>query len=87
MKVSVEAGQLHTALKGAIPLGVFMVDLVAACVVGDPREEVVRLATPPKLREAAVGTSGLPAADPYEGFAVRRYLTVTVDTNPNPSRG
>lgn len=62
-------------LRGCLPLGVFIVDLFASCFVGDPREEVVRIVTPPRLRDSLVGTAGLPA-DPFRGFAVRHYLSI-----------
>jgi hypothetical protein len=64
-------------LRGCLPLGVFIVDLVASCFVGDVREEVVRLVTPPKLRDEQFPETGL-APDDFAGFAVRHYLKIEI---------
>lgn len=64
-------------LPGCLPLGVFMVDIFASCFVGDVREEVVRLVTPPELRDEQSPITGLPRAE-FEGFAVRHYLKVEI---------
>lgn len=63
-------------LRGCLPLGVFMVDLFASCFVGDVREEVVRLVTPPALRDEQPPVTGL--RPDFAGFAVRHYLTIEV---------
>lgn len=65
-------------LRGCLPLGMFIVDLLASCFVGDPREEVVRLVTAPRLRERFVSVTGLSAHPDFEGFAVRHYIDVTI---------
>ena len=65
---SVAAGAMHLKMP-------FIIDLFALCFVGDPREEVVRLVTPPSLRDRLVGTGGLPA-DPFRGFAVRHFWKI-----------
>ncbi len=64
-------------LPGCLPLGVFMVDFFASCFVGDVREEVVRLVTPPYLREEQLPITGLHRPE-FEGFAVRHYLKVEI---------
>ncbi|HFD86442.1 MAG TPA: hypothetical protein ENJ35_02070 [Gammaproteobacteria bacterium] len=64
-------------LPGCLPLGVFMVDSFASCFVGDVREEVVRLVTPPTLREEQLPVTGLLRPD-FAGFAVRHYLKVEI---------
>lgn len=66
-----------TVLRGCLPFGVFIVDLFASCFVGDPRESVVRIVTPPALRERAFPALGLPEAD-FGGFAVRNIMNITI---------
>jgi hypothetical protein len=70
----IEADQI---LRGALPLGCFVTDLLASCFVGDVRAEVVRLVTPPAERDAAPASVGLPRDD-FAGFAVRQYMDVTI---------
>ena len=65
-------------LRGCLPLGVFMVDLFSSCFVGDMREEVVRLVTPPGERNLWIPERGL-APEHLAGFAVRQYLTIDVN--------
>jgi hypothetical protein len=67
--------QARKILRGALPLGVFMVDLFASCFVGDPRQEIVRLVTPPKLRNEYFPVTGLHRTD-FRWFAVRHYIDV-----------
>jgi hypothetical protein len=73
-------GKISTAvdhiLPGSLPFGVFMVDLLASCFVGDIREDVVQLVTPPKLRDAR--SSGLPNIDPRD-FPIRNFLDVGIE--------
>lgn len=69
-----------TVLRGCLPFGVFMVDLFASCFVGDPRESVVRIVTPPAIRDRAVPTLGLPD-DEFEDFAVRNVLNITIESD------
>jgi len=57
-----------------------MVDLFASCFVGDPRESVVRIVTPPAIRDRAVPTLGLPD-DEFEDFAVRNVLNITIESD------
>lgn len=64
-------------LPGCLPLGVFMVDLFASCFVGDVREEVVRLVTPPALRDEPLPVTGVVRPD-FAGFAVRHYLKMEI---------
>lgn len=74
-------------LRGCIPFGVFTVDFFAFCFVGDPREEVVRLVTPPRLREEMFPVTGLPARTGFEGFAIRHYIDIEVSHGDRRSRG
>jgi hypothetical protein len=46
--------------------------------VGDVREEVVRIVTPPKLRQPPTATAALFAFDSY---AVRRHMSLVVSTD------
>lgn len=69
-----------TVLQGALPFGVFMTDLLAGCFVGDVREAVVRLTTPPHRRRDA--ELGLGPDDPFRGFAIRRYLDINLSSTP-----
>lgn len=65
-----------TILRGCLPFGVFMVDLFASCFVGDPRDSIVRLVTPPALRNNYPAV-GLTDSD-FDDFAVRYYLDVSI---------
>ena len=64
-------------LSGCLPLRVFMVDVFASCFVGDVREELVRIVTPPALREEQLPVTGLLRPD-FAGFVVRHYLKVEI---------
>lgn len=66
-----------TILRGCLPLGVFMADMVGSCFVGDVREEVVRIVTPPEQREQAFALMGLTRTD-FDDFAVRHYIDLVV---------
>lgn len=58
-------------LAGCLPLGVFFADLFGACFVGDVRPDVVRIATPPSLRDP------IGAVRPkFEDFWVRRVMDI-----------
>jgi hypothetical protein len=64
-----------TILRGAVPLGVFMVDYLLSCFVGDPRFEVVSICTPPAKRAAAVGQ--ITDSDPlFSRFSVRHFIDI-----------
>jgi hypothetical protein len=65
-------------LRGCIPFGVFVVDFIAACFVGDMREEVVRLVTPSRLRDELFPRTGLVGSTEFEGFAVRHIIDVEI---------
>lgn len=65
-------------LPASLPFGVFMADLVGSCFVGDVREQVVRLVTPPKLRDFA--NTGIPDFDPTR-FPIRRLMDVRVTSS------
>jgi hypothetical protein len=65
-------------LRGCIPFGVFAVDFLAACFVGDMREEVVRLVTPSRLRDELFPRAGLARPTEFEGFAVRHIIDVEI---------
>lgn len=39
-------------LRGALPLGVFMSDMVVSCMIGDVRREVIDIVTPPGKRDS-----------------------------------
>lgn len=67
----------RTILRGCLPLGVFITDIVGSCLVGDVREEVVRIVTPPEQREQAFSLMGLTQTDP-DNFAVRHYIDLVV---------
>lgn len=67
-----------TILRGCIPLGVFVADFLGACFVGDVREEVVRIVTPPKLRQPPAAPGALFAFDSY---AVRHHMSLVVSTD------
>jgi len=64
-----------TILRGCLPLGVFMTDLLGACFVGDVREEVIRMVTPPKLRQPPTAPSALFRLDNY---IVRRHISLNI---------
>jgi hypothetical protein len=64
-------------LRGGLPFGVFMVDLFASCFVGDVREEVVRIVTPPKLRDSMFPLTGL-TDNEFDGFAIRNYIDIEI---------
>ena len=67
-------GARHWA-QASIPLGVFMADMLGSCFVGDVREDVIRLVTPPSLR--GLGTVGVPVFDSTR-LPVRRLMDVAV---------
>lgn len=73
-KIPVDA---KTILRGCLPLGVFIADIVGSCLVGDVREEVVRIVTPPEQREQAFALMGLNQTD-FDDFAVRHYIDLVV---------
>jgi hypothetical protein len=62
-------------LRGCLPLGVFMADLLGACFVGDVREEVIRIVTPPKLRQPPTIPTALFA---FDNYMVRHHINLTV---------
>jgi hypothetical protein len=66
-----------TILRGCLPLGVFVTDLLGACFVGDVREEVVRIVSPPKLRQPPTVPTALFALDSY---MVRHHIDLVVST-------
>jgi hypothetical protein len=68
---------VQTILRGCLPLGVFVADLLGACFVGDVREEVVRIVTPPNLRAPPIVPTALFAFDHY---AVRHHIDLVVST-------
>jgi len=72
-----------TVLPGCLPLGVFIVDLFASCFVGDPRESVVRIVTPPAMRRPVEPEEGL-ESDEFDGFAVRYVMDVSITTEREP---
>lgn len=41
-------------IAGSLPIGVFMADMLGSCFVGDTREAVLRIVTPPTLRDLAI---------------------------------
>ena len=58
-------------LAGATPLGQFISELFAPCIVGDPRRPIIQLATPPAQRGSA---GGLDANVPsLAGLNSKRY--------------
>lgn len=67
----------RTILRGCLPLGVFIADIVGSCLVGDVREEVVRIVTPPEQREQSFALTGLARTD-FDDFAVRHYIDLAV---------
>jgi hypothetical protein len=71
--------QARKILRGSLPLGVFMVDLFASCFVGDPREDVVRLVTPPKLRDQYFPITGL-QREAFRWFAVRHHIDISIES-------
>lgn len=73
-----------TILRGCLPLGVFVADLLGACFVGDVREEVVRIVTPPKLRQPPTAPGALFAFDSY---AVRHHMSLVVSTDRGARQG
>lgn len=68
--------RIEDILPGSLPFGVFMVDLLASCFVGDVREDIVRLTTPPALRDARA--TGLPNIDPRD-FPIRHFLDIGIE--------
>ncbi len=48
---------------------------IGACFVGDVREEVVRIVTPPKLRQPPTIPTALFA---FDNYIVRHYINLTV---------
>ena len=68
--------------QASIPLGVFMADLLGACFVGDVRDDVVRLVTPPRLRDLA--NTGLADFDASR-FPVRRLMNISVQSDETRS--
>jgi hypothetical protein len=62
-------------VQASVPLGVFMADLFGSCFVGDVRSSVLRLVTPPKLRD--LNTSGIDDSD-GSFSSVRRMMNVRV---------
>lgn len=73
-------------LRGCIPLGVFVVDFLAGCFVGDMREEVVRLVTAPRRRDELFPRTGLVRPGEFDGFAVRHLIDLEI-TQQSPRRG
>ncbi len=65
-------------ISGSIPLGIFMADVFGSCFVGDVRESVLHIVTPPRLRNLAI--DGVPDFDPSL-FTVKQLMDVTVQGN------
>lgn len=62
-------------IRASIPLGIFMADFFGSCFVGDVRDSIIRMVTPPVLRDLA--SSGLPDDEP-EMLPARRILNISV---------
>jgi hypothetical protein len=62
-------------IRASMPLGLFMVDMFGSCFVGDVRDEIVRLVTPPVLRDLT--SSGVPETDPSM-LPVRRLMNLSI---------
>lgn len=62
-------------IAGSLPLGVFMADALGSCFVGDVRENVLRIVTPPKLRNQT-----LDGVAEFESsmLPIKRLMNVTV---------
>lgn len=61
--------------RASVPLGLFMADLFGSCFVGDVRTSVLRLVTPPALRD--LGATGVDDED-ASLLPVRRLMNVRV---------
>lgn len=59
-------------LSDAVPLGVFMASALGACFVGDVREDILRIVTPPKLRKVYENE------DDASMFSVQRIMDIFV---------
>ena len=68
-----------TILRGCLPLGVFVTDLLGACFVGDVREEVIRIVTPRVLRDQSFAVTGLTDTS-FNGFGVRHYIDIVISS-------
>ncbi len=73
-----------TILPGAWPLGAFIVDLLGSCMVGDPRSEVVRIATPTRRWAREVATVGVQTSEDFDGFAVRHIIDLHIQSAESP---
>jgi hypothetical protein len=62
-------------IRASLPLGLFMVDMLGSCFVGDVRDDIVQLVTPPKARDLT--NTGVPDFDPTM-LPVRRLMHLTV---------
>jgi hypothetical protein len=67
-----------TIMGCALPLGVFLVDLVASCFVGDVRKKVVRITTSPRKRAQLYQYTGL--APEWDDFTIRHYIDISIDS-------
>jgi hypothetical protein len=61
--------------RASIPIGIFMADMFGSCFVGDVRSSVLRLVTPPKLRD--LNATGIDD-DESSLLPVRRLMSVRV---------
>jgi hypothetical protein len=66
---------VSTILRGRLPLGEFMADLVGGCFVGDVREEVIRIVTPPKQRQPPPFPTALLA---FDNYLVRHHINIMI---------
>lgn len=58
--------------RASIPLGIFMADFFGSCFVGDVRESILRLVTPPKLRDlGAIGVE-----DDISLMSIKRIMDI-----------
>ncbi len=78
-EAELRSGKISTrvadVLPGTLPFGIFMVDLLGSCFIGDIRDDVVQLVTPPKLRDPRA--TGLPTI-PTRDFPIRYFLDMSV---------
>lgn len=74
-----QGGTLPTAarhwLRAALPFGVFMADMLGSCFVGDVRDDLITLVTPPNLRDLT--STGVPDLEPTM-VPVRRLMNIAI---------
>lgn len=68
-------------LPGSLSISSFIEYYVIPCYAGDPREDIIRIVTQPKVREKLYPVPGpgigLSSHD-YEGFVIRHYIDLTI---------